>query len=43
VAGVPQSVAMSFVGHDSAQSNQHYATVGDEALRRAADLLPDIT
>jgi integrase len=41
-AGVPQSVAMSFVGHASAQINQHYGTVGDEAMRRAADSLPDV-
>lgn len=41
-AGVPQSVAKSFVGHDSAASNQIYVTVGDKALRDAADLLPDV-
>jgi integrase len=41
-AGVPQSVAMSFVGHDSAASNQIYVTVGDKALREAADLLRDV-
>jgi integrase len=41
-AGVPQSVAMSFVGHGSPEINQHYVTVGDESLRRAADSLPDV-
>jgi integrase len=41
-AGVPPSVAMSFVGHGSSEINQHYVTVGDDSLRRAADSLPDV-
>jgi integrase len=41
-AGVSQSVAMGFVGHASPAINQQYTHVGNEALRKAADSLPDL-
>lgn len=41
-AGAPVSVAMEFAGHDSEQMSQHYTTVGDEAMRKAAAALPDL-
>jgi integrase len=41
-AGVPQSVAMEFVGHDSPEISQHYTHVGEEALRKACAALPTL-
>jgi integrase len=42
-AGVAQSVAMGFAGHSSPEINNAYTHTGIEALRRAADALPDVT
>ena len=42
-AGVAQATVMEFVGHDSEQMSQHYTHVGMEALKKAADALPDVT
>lgn len=39
-AGVPQSVAMAVIGHDSADIHAIYVNVGEEALRSAANKLP---
>jgi len=39
-AGVPQSVAMALIGHDSADIHSIYVNVGEEALRSAAHKLP---
>jgi site-specific recombinase XerD len=33
---------MELIGHDSEQMSQHYTHVGQDALRKAADALPDI-
>ncbi|MDB6135038.1 MAG: integrase family protein [Verrucomicrobiales bacterium] len=40
--GASVSVAMEFAGHDSEQMSAHYTTVSDEALRTAAESLPDL-
>jgi integrase len=39
-AGVPSSVVMALVGHDSVSVSQHYTHVGAESLSRAAATLP---
>lgn len=39
-AGVPQSVAMALIGHDSADIHSIYVNVGEAALRSAAKKLP---
>ncbi len=41
-AGVPQSVAMALIGHDSADIHSIYVNVGEEALRSAAQKLPSL-
>jgi integrase len=41
-AGVPSAVVMELVGHDSEQISEHYTHVGYEALRKAAETLPDV-
>ena len=40
---MPQGIVMALVGHDSEQMSQHYTHVGMEALKKAADALPDVT
>jgi integrase len=42
-AGVSESVAMEFVGHDSASVSRSYTHIPTEALKLAADKLPDVT
>jgi integrase len=42
-AGVSESVAMEFVGHDSASVSRSYTHIPTEALKMAADKLPDVT
>lgn len=39
----PQAVVLELIGHDSEQMSQHYTHVGMEALKKAADALPDLT
>jgi integrase len=39
-AGVPQSVAMALIGHDSTDIHSIYVNVGEEALRKASRKLP---
>lgn len=39
-AGVPQSVAMALIGHDSEDIHSIYVNVGEEALRSASKKLP---
>jgi hypothetical protein len=34
---------MEIVGHDSEQMSEHYMHVGSEALKKAADAIPDVT
>ncbi len=41
-AGIPDSVVMALVGHDSAAMSRHYTHVGKESLARATDSLPEI-
>lgn len=40
--GIPAAVAQAFIGHDSEEIHKVYVKVGSEALRNAADTLPDI-
>lgn len=42
-AGVPHAVVQELIGHDSEQMSEHYTHVGSEALKKAADSLPDVT
>lgn len=42
-AGIPAAVVMEIVGHDSEQMSEHYMHVGSEALKKAADAIPDVT
>jgi len=37
------AVVMELVGHDSEAMNRRYTHIGAEALRQAADSLPDVT
>ena len=41
--GIPAAVFMEMIGHDSEQMSEHYTHVGSEALKKAADSLPDVT
>jgi integrase len=42
-AGVSEAVAMEFIGHDSASISRNYTHVAPEAMRSAANQMPDIT
>ena len=42
-AGIPHAVVQELIGHDSEQMSEHYTHVGSEALKKAADALPDVT
>jgi integrase len=42
-AGVPHAVVQELIGHDSEQMSEHYTHVGSEALKKAANALPDVT
>ncbi len=42
-AGVPESVVMAFVGHDSPEISKQYTHVEEESLVRAVKALPDIS
>ena len=42
-AGVSDAIAMEFIGHDSKSISREYTHIEQSSLRRAADLLPDIT
>jgi integrase len=42
-AGVPQSVVMAYIGHDSADVSHGYTHTGKEALLKAAEALPTLT
>ena len=41
--GVPQSVAMAFIGHDSEDIHSIYVNVGEDAMRDAAAKIPSIS
>ena len=41
-AGVPQAVAMAFVGHDSEDIHNVYVNVGEKAMRSAATQIPSV-
>ena len=41
-AGVPEAVVMELVGHDSEQMSAHYTHVGEDALQKAANALPNV-
>jgi integrase len=42
-AGVSDSIAMEFVGHESSSVSRQYTHIPTEALRKAAAKLPDVT
>jgi integrase len=42
-AGIGESVAMAFVGHDTASVSHKYTHIPIEALRKAARKIPDLT
>lgn len=41
-AGIPAAVVMEMIGHDSEKMSEHYTHVGEEAMRKAAETLPDL-
>lgn len=41
-AGIPAAVVMEMIGHDSEKMSEHYTHVGQEAMRKAAEALPDV-
>ena len=41
-AGVPAAVVQELIGHDSAEVHRTYVKIGREALKGAADKLPDL-
>jgi integrase len=41
-AGIPQSVVMELIGHDSEQMSQHYTHTGEAALLAAVNSLPQL-
>jgi integrase len=41
-AGIPQSVVMDYIGHDSADVSHGYTHTGREALERAAAVFPEL-
>jgi integrase len=41
-AGVPESVVMEWVGHDSVEISRHYTRSGKDAMVRAAESFPDL-
>ena len=41
-SGVPESVVMEMVGHDSVEISRHYTRSGKEAMIRAAEAFPDL-
>jgi integrase len=41
-AGIPAAVVMELVGHDSEQMSGVYTHVGAEAMRKAANSIPDL-
>ena len=40
-AGVPEAVVMELIGHDSEQMSALYTNVGDDALKKASESMPD--
>ncbi|MEI7774126.1 MAG: hypothetical protein WCK17_05070 [Verrucomicrobiota bacterium] len=38
--GAPEAAVMELVGHDSEQMSAHYTHVGQDALKKAAAMLP---
>jgi integrase len=42
-AGVPAAVVQAMIGHDSEAMHQHYIGVGQEAMKAAANALPELT
>lgn len=41
-AGIPAAVVMEMIGHDSEKMSEHYTHVGQEAMRKAAEAMPDV-
>jgi integrase len=41
-AGIPASVVMDFIGHDSTAMSQIYTHTGEDAMRVAADSMPNL-
>jgi integrase len=41
-AGIPAAVVMEMIGHDSEKMSEHYTHVGSEAMKKAADAMPDL-
>jgi integrase len=42
-AGVPAAVVQAMIGHDSETMHQHYIGVGQEAMKAAANALPELS
>jgi hypothetical protein len=40
--GVPAAVVQAMIGHDSETMHQHYIGVGQEAMKDAANKLPEL-
>jgi len=41
-AGIPAAVAQALIGHDSEEIHKVYVKIGEDALRKAADALPEV-
>jgi site-specific recombinase XerD len=41
-AGIPDAVVMALVGHESTAISHRYTHVGVEALKKAADSMPEL-
>jgi integrase len=41
-AGIPQAVVQAMIGHDSAAVHELYVSVGSDALKKAAEALPEL-
>jgi site-specific recombinase XerD len=41
-AGIPASVVMDFIGHDDVAMSRLYTHTGEDAMRMAADSMPNL-
>jgi site-specific recombinase XerD len=41
-AGIPQAVVQAMIGHESAAVHNLYVSVGHDALRKAAEAIPEL-
>jgi len=42
-AGISPAFVQEFIGHDSATVSRHYTHIETDALRKAANALPDLS